>query len=95
MQMNEKTGLLDGRSSVSARNVGGAAIPEGQEDLPLWFYFDAGLITTDGEGPMIGSKDRDRPALKKDQAFTRESHLGGRSPDDQLRLVLAAGTFPR
>lgn len=86
----DKTPKVD--LTIRAKNKLGEDIPEGREDLHRIAIFqrEGELHMTQDETAPPYVTYRERPAVRKDEVFTRTSGLGAQ-PGDQLKYVLVAG----
>ncbi|WP_154118075.1 stalk domain-containing protein [Paenibacillus monticola] len=79
-----ETGASNGHNkmklSVKAKNISGHAIPEGQEDLHPTYFISSGVT--------LETLDRKRPAIKKDEIFTRQWE---RTMNQSLQYILIEG----
>ncbi|MGM0885006.1 MAG: copper amine oxidase N-terminal domain-containing protein [Bacillota bacterium] len=80
-------GMWSYDSRFIVKNISGQSISASEEDFHPIFIFEKASIS-DNDGPLMGSKDRLRYAVKKDDTFTFSQKV---SQLEKLQVVLAAG----
>jgi len=81
--------------TVTAKNITGKDIPEGQEDLHTIVYFEHSSIM-DADDSTVDIKDRARPAVKKDAIIKKQMNSGGGTiiqPNELQYIFIAGRTF--
>ncbi|MBP2001332.1 hypothetical protein J2Z69_002375 [Paenibacillus shirakamiensis] len=78
--------------NVVAKNISGADVPEGQENLSTLIYFEQGS-TLDIPYSSVDIKDRKRPSVKKDAQITKDirSKGGIQIQPNLLQYILVSG----
>lgn len=88
--VKNKVSLID--LTVTAKNITGQDIPEGQEDLHTIVYFEHSSIM-DADDSTVDIEDRPRPALKKGSVIKKQINTGGGIiiQPNELQYILIAG----
>lgn len=88
-----KNNITNFSYSVTAKNITGGNISAGHEDLHSILMLKGVSIASDSDRPSIDIKERTRPAIKKNEVFTRKSsNLGGTGKElVPLEYILIAG----
>lgn len=79
--------------NLTAQNITGTDIPQGEEDLSTMIYFDEGGLF-DIPYTSVDIKDRSRPAVKKDAILSRHFEDSGHvltTKPNMLRYILISG----